>query len=280
MKNQEKVFSIQLKGALDGNSSLDLYEYVKVQLNEGYTNFIFNMQSVEYLTSHGIAFFLRLQKSFRESGNQFFVMYGLREEVQSVLGLLGLMQKLPIASSLEEGETYLQREKQLLETNVEPEPVGKKVQFYFSGSPKSNSSSLPVSELKPIASSFSKTEEKIVDGTRIQLEDRISLLKKEMQETISLELERKMNALRKGGKVTFPENFNPKSAANEEANLPKRILPKSMATPPNFERVFPCEACGTTLRALRVGKPQCPNCRTEVFVGRDGVLRFLEKLAT
>lgn len=277
MKNTEKVFSIQLKGALDGNSSLDLYEYVVTQLGEGYTKFIFSMQSVDYITSHGIAFFLKVQKTFSESGNKYFSLYGLKDEVQSVLGLLGLIQKLPIASTLEEAEVYLQRMEESAISEPQPKPEGKKVQFYFSGSPRSGNNPLPVSELKPVMSP--RPNLRIDTSSENQIEDKISQLKQEMKETISLELEKKMQALRKGGKVTFPDLPQSKAAANEEANLPKRILPKSMATPLNFERIFPCEACNTTLRAVRVGKHQCPHCGTEVFVGRDGVLRFLEKLA-
>lgn len=103
------------------------------------------------------------------------------------------------------------------------------------------------------------------------LEEKITSLRKEIKETLSFELEKRLSFVT--GKETSPETSGP-------IKIPNYIQPKSKQVSSGFEKIFPCEACGTRLRVTKVGKHQCPTCRTEVYVNNTGSIRFLEKLNT
>jgi anti-anti-sigma regulatory factor len=73
--SDEKIFSIQLKGALDGASSEDLLSYLESQLNAGYTRFLFNFSFVQFITSNGISTLIKIQNRMKVSPHLSFVFY-------------------------------------------------------------------------------------------------------------------------------------------------------------------------------------------------------------
>ncbi|TGN17595.1 STAS domain-containing protein [Leptospira idonii] len=292
----DKVFSIQLKGALDGVSSEDLFQYLESQIGKGYTRFLFNFGHVDFITSNGISTLLKIQKRMLDGGGLAFVFYGLSREVESVLTLLGVYKKLPIRKSLADAENYLrsfqvQEEKPRLSETLKTsfaKPSQEKIRFYYTGAPKSDvksSSEVPVSQLESLdvkaQTVIEPVQEKKVQAKtyiaepvenapssmEVLLEEKLVSLRKEIKDTLSSELEKRFS----GYKLPFKEDTLPK-------NMPNYIGPKSKQSSEGFEKVILCEACGTRLRVMRVGKHQCPHCKTDVFVGSTGAVRFLEKL--
>ncbi len=284
--SDEKIFSIQLKGALDGASSEDLLSYIEAQLNEGYTRFLFNFNFVQFITSNGISTLLRIQKRMKENSHLSFVFYGLSEEVENVLTLLGIYKKLPIKKTLQEAEKYLRQvipgpKEEIRDEKPLPlsKPAAERIRFYYTGTPKepvSKLEKLPTVEKEPtqvpdIASQSSGFVTPEIPAMEKLLEDKLSSLRKEIKDTLSAELEKRFTPNVRSvisGVADLPT-----------ANIPSYIQAKSKKNPEEiFTKIFPCEACGTKLRVKQIGRHQCPNCKTEVVVGSSGPARFIEKL--
>ncbi len=284
--SDEKIFSIQLKGALDGASSEDLLSYLESLLEQGYTRFLFNFSFVQFITSNGISTLLKVQNRMKKSPHLSFVFYGLTEEVENVLSLLGIYKKLPIRKSLTDAENYLRLatsesviRKEEIQEQSETKPAAERIKFYYTGAPKE-----PVSRLEKISEentverkalrSFEKpimTRTVEVPDMERLLEDKLSLLRREIKETLSTELEKRFT----------PTNRTETNPTNEAVvgQIPSYIQSKSKKNnDTSFQRIFPCEACGTKLRVFQSGQHRCPNCKTEVYVSATGPTRFIEKL--
>lgn len=282
----EKIFSIQLKGALDGASSEDLLSYLESQLEQGYTRFLFNFSFVQFITSNGISTLLKIQNRMKKSPHLSFVFYGLTEEVENVLSLLGIYKKLPIRKSLQDAENYLRSasvesllKKEEIQEPIETKPAAERIKFYYTGAPKEPVSRLEkISEEKTVERSPTKSFEKPIISRSVEvpdmerlLEDKLSILRREIKETLSSELEKKFS----------PTNRSSANLSNDAVvgQIPSYIQSKSKKNnDSSFQRIFPCEACGTKLRVFQVGQHKCPNCNTEVFVSATGPTRFIEKL--
>jgi anti-anti-sigma factor len=279
--DEHKIFSIQLKGALDGVSSEDLLKYLDSQIDAGYTRFLFNFTAVQFITSNGISTLLKIQSRLKAQTNSSFVFYGMSHEVESVLRLLGIYGKLPIRHSLVEAEAFLRAyhsEIKLPETEpvVSPRVQAESIKFYYSGAPKeprvkSGAGSEAVSTLERIGDAETPSPmptQSEVPAMEKLLEDKLLLLRQEIKETLTTELEKRL---------TF--NKTVPTAKSEVAieNFPNYIQSKSKKSNEFTEKIFPCEACGTRLRVQKAGRHQCPNCKTEVFVNASGPTRFIEK---
>ncbi|TGN14076.1 STAS domain-containing protein [Leptospira ilyithenensis] len=302
--SEDKVFSIQLKGALDGVSAEDLFRYLESQIESGFTRFLFNFGHVEFITSNGISTLIKIRKKMIGNPGLSYVFYALGGEAESVLQLLGLYKKLPIKKNLNEAEEYLRsqqtqgksdlRAASVLEeerSRIASQDSKERIRFYYTGSPKSARGEEVVSKLESYAppkvsdSAMEKkpvSEKQTVGGHSVHetakpsemetiLEEKITSLRKEIKETLSFELEKRLSFVT--GKETSSEVSGP-------IKIPNYIQPKSKQVSLGFEKIFPCEACGTKLRATKVGRHQCPTCRTEVYVNNTGSVRFLEKLNT
>lgn len=295
-ETDERIFSIQLKGALDGTSSEDLLSYLNNQIEAGYTRFLFNFSFVQFITSNGISTLLKIQNRLSSESGFSFAFYGLTEEVENVLQLLGLYKKLPICRSLLEAESYLRSSYHTLIENTKAQikkdaesvsassarQATDRIKFYYTGSPKTDKkggdvSSLAVSSLEQLhATETHRVIETKAEAETILpipameklLEEKLSHLRNEIKATLSSELEKKFSVSKK-----TPPNL-------EELNvsMPSYIQSKSKKSGASFEKIFLCEACGIRLRVLRVGSHQCPNCKTEVYVNAYGNTRFIEKL--
>jgi hypothetical protein len=147
------------------------------------------------------------------------------------------------------------------------------IRFYYTGAPKE-----PVSRLEKISSQEFIPEKPSAGAVALEvpameklLEDKLSILRKEIKDTLSTELEKRLSSpLRTTTQVPSETNMG---------HIPSYIQSKSKRVPDApFEKIFPCEACGTRLRVKQVGLHQCPNCKTEVFVNSAGPTRFIEKL--
>jgi len=252
---ESKVFAIQLKGGLDGRASSELIQYLKSKLDEGYNKLLIQMEGVQFISSHGIAFLLELQNLCKELGHIPFVLQGPNDEVMAILQLLGLSGKLPIKKDRKSPEDYLiqalaAKDGRLLEEKVSAKP------FYFSGR-----GDLPFSTLK--------AEPQIQP---MKVTNDLETIKQELKESIKKEME---ELLQKRNRVVAPP-------IPQNTEIPKKQYLSTNKTnlPKNWERIFPCEVCGVQLRVVKIGNHQCPSCRTDFYVGKEGTLRFLEKLSS
>ncbi len=212
---------------------------------------------------------------------------------------------MPVKKNLTEAEEYLRSQqtqgksdlraasaKEEERSKIASQDSKERIRFYYTGSPKSNRGEEVVSKLEsyaPSKESDSAEEKKSPSEKGIAatshsvhetakpsemetiLEEKITSLRKEIKETLSFELEKRLSFVT--GKETSSEVSGP-------IKIPNYIQPKSKQVSLGFEKIFPCEACGTRLRVTKVGKHQCPTCRTEMYINNTGSVRFLEKLNT
>ncbi|GBF49683.1 STAS domain protein [Leptospira ryugenii] len=285
----DRIFSIQLKGALDGASSEDLYLYLESQMKIGYKRFIFNFSHVNFITSNGIGTLLKIQKNLGQDLGYCFVIYGLSKEVETVLSLLGLLKKLPIKRTLAEAEDYLRDMVRVVPKGNHTElktPNKESLRFYFSGLPKAqDAKEVPkVSALEPIVTQETKEDalntmkepeaipkQKPVTEMETLLEAKLSHLRTEIKETLSQELEKRWN-------------WNPLSTASqtkeETIQIPSYIQTKPKKMDSFSEKIVRCEACGTKLRIKQSGLHKCPNCKIEMMVSQSGSFHYHEKFSS
>ncbi|MDF3819159.1 STAS domain-containing protein [Leptospira sp. 96542] len=276
METTKRVFSIQLKGGLDGTSADDLFRYFENQLEKGYQKYLFNFFSVNFITSNGISTLVKIHKRMNSLG-LVYAMYGLGTEVEDVLRLVGLYSKLPVFRSHLEAETFINKEipKEKIEshtTKQSPFEPKEKIRFYFSGKPEGSvvSSKVPVSKLDVLPEETKSDEKKepLMNPMESVLEETLNRLRLEIKDTLNNELEKRLSIYKQT--PAPPDEFR-------SPNFPTYIQSKSKKSEMS-ERIVQCEVCGTRLRLQKYGKHKCPNCMTEFQLGHSGNIRFLEKL--
>lgn len=283
MEPKDKVFSIQLKGGLDGTSAEDFYRYFESQIGKGYRKFLFQFGALDFITSNGISILVKIHKQITKIG-AVYAIYGVKQEVEDVLSLVGLFDRLPIFRGHTQAESFLLQmdPKQPVRGESKPSfaenqslasPTNEnRIRFYFTGKSKDResgfSSKEPVSQLESFADAedspvVSKTSTSPMESV---LEEKLNSLRLEIKETLNHELERRFSIYKsspeqEGKPVTIPSYIQSKT--------------KQLET---VERIIQCEVCGTRLRLHKFGKHECPGCSTQFQMSPSGSIRFLEKL--
>jgi len=288
MESKDKVFSIQLKGGLDGSSADDFYRYFESQLNKGYKKFLFQLGSLEFITSNGISTLVKIHKQIVKS-NAVYAIYGLKSEVEDVLKLVGLFDKFPIFRNHNSAESFLlQMDVSGTEPNTkkpfalsqpsdhkksgeESKSDSNKIRFYFSGKSreegKSNPTKEPVSTLESLKDETTESKPS-PSPMEVVLEEKINQLRLEIKESLSSELERRFSHYKSGASATESTQLD---------KIPNYIQSKTKQLE-TIERIIQCEVCGTRLRLFKFGKHECPSCKTQFQLSPNGSIRFLEKL--
>lgn len=286
MESKDKVFSIQLKGGLDGSSADDFYRYFESQLNKGYRKFLFQLGSLDFITSNGISILVKIHKQVLKA-NAVYAIYGLKEEVEDVLKLVGLFERLPVFRSHNAAESFLlqvdvspketvdshsksmQEAPTRKEMDSEPKSEENRIRFYFTGKSKGegkeNRDKEPISTLESLPTEQSK----VISGPsqmETVLEEKINQLRLEIKESLQSELERRFSVYKPG-----------KEPETKLDKIPNYIQSKTKQLE-TVERIIQCEVCGTRLRLFKFGKHECPNCKTQFQLSPNGSIRFLEKL--
>ncbi|PJZ45127.1 STAS domain-containing protein [Leptospira brenneri] len=282
MEAQDKVFSIQLKGGLDGTSAEDFYRYFESQLNKGYRKFLFQFGALDFITSNGISILVKIHKQIRKVG-AVYAIYGVKQEVEDVLSLVGLFEKLPIFRGHSQAESFLLQMDTRREVAPETKPVEKeskptqtsseenRIRFYFTGKSKEKDSSKdPISQLESIPDSKESPEIPKTSSSPMEsvLEEKLNSLRLEIKETLNNELERRFAVYK-----TSPESEEKRIGVA----VPNYIQSKTKQLEA-LERIIQCEVCGTRLRLHKFGKHECPGCSTQFQMSPGGSIRFLEKL--
>lgn len=281
MEPKDKVFSIQLKGGLDGTSAEDFYRYFESQLNKGYRKFLFQFGALDFITSNGISILVKIHKQTKKMG-AVYAIYGVKQEVEDVLGFVGLFDQLPIFRDHTQAEGFLLQaelrrpEPKSSDTEPKTSPSSLKeenrIRFYFTGKSKGSDSLIgskePVSQLESISEVEENpdTPEKSSSPMESLLEEKLNSLRLEIKDTLNHELERRFAVYK-----TNPE------IQEKPITIPSYIQSKTKQLEA-VERIIQCEVCGTRLRIHKFGKHECPGCSTQFQMSPSGSIRFLEKL--
>lgn len=286
MDSKDKVFSIQLKGGLDGTSADDFYRYFESQLNKGYQKFLFQMGSLDYITSNGISILVKIHKQIVRA-NAVYAIYGVKQEVEDVLRIVGLFEKLPVFRSHQAAESFLlqvslpSQTKEKKESGKEQKDGSKsfqethsnveekQIRFYYTG--KSKEEKNPSRETEPVSTLESITDEaedqkSVPSPMETVLEEKLNQLRLEIKESLNTELERRFSLYKSG-----------KEPEVKLDHIPNYIQSKTKQLE-TIERIIQCEVCGTRLRLFKFGKHECPSCKTQFQLSPNGSIRFLEKL--
>ncbi|MGE8722196.1 STAS domain-containing protein [Leptospira terpstrae] len=284
MEPKDKVFSIQLKGGLDGTSAEDFYRYFESQIEKGYRKFLFQFGALDFITSNGISILVKIHKQIAKIG-AVYAIYGVKQEVEDVLSLVGLFDRLPIFRGHSQAESFLlqmdpkgpvvpETKSFHSQSNANPPQVEtneNRIRFYFTGKTKDRDSSRTKEPISQLESLDKEEKEEPSDKTNTSpmetvLEEKLNSLRLEIKETLNHELERRFSVY----KTT-------KESEEKRVTIPSYIQSKTKQLE-SVERIIQCEVCGTRLRLHKFGKHECPGCSTQFEMSLNGSVRFLEKL--
>jgi anti-anti-sigma factor len=146
-----KVIVIDIKGALNSETSADFEEYINQLLLKKKLFLIIDALGLKYISSAGFGVFLYIQKKLT-AAKGFFIICNISEEIFALYKLLGFDKILKIAASKDEALSIIKKQISLIggDTNGKPEVKAEAEpdsSNYKMGklSPKENASEMPVS---------------------------------------------------------------------------------------------------------------------------------------
>ena len=101
-KEENGIVAITIKGRLDADSSPEAEKVVKDALEGQTTRVLFNLASLEYLSSAGLRVLLGAAKEMRRKDGK-IVLCALNEFVKEIFEVSGFQSLIPIADSVESG---------------------------------------------------------------------------------------------------------------------------------------------------------------------------------
>ena len=101
-KEENGVVSISIKGRLDADSSPEAEKVVKDALKDQTSRILFDLDSLEYLSSAGLRVLLGAAKEMRRKDGK-IVLCALNEFVKEIFEVSGFQSLIPIADSVESG---------------------------------------------------------------------------------------------------------------------------------------------------------------------------------
>ena len=101
-KEENGIVFIAIKGRLDADTSPQAEKVVKEALDGQTTRILFNLASLEYLSSAGLRVLLGAAKEMRRKDGK-IVLCALNEFVKEIFEVSGFQSLIPIADSVESG---------------------------------------------------------------------------------------------------------------------------------------------------------------------------------
>jgi len=101
-KEENGIVSITISGRLDADSSLEAEKVVNEALEGQTKQVLFNLASLEYLSSAGLRVLLSTAKEMRRRNGK-LVLCSLNEFVKELFDVSGFQSLIPIADSVESG---------------------------------------------------------------------------------------------------------------------------------------------------------------------------------
>jgi anti-anti-sigma factor len=101
-KEENGIVSIEIIGRLDADSSPEAEKVVKDAIKDQTTRILFNLASLEYLSSAGLRVLLGAAKEMRRRDGK-IVLCSLNEFVKEIFEVSGFQSLIPIADTVESG---------------------------------------------------------------------------------------------------------------------------------------------------------------------------------
>jgi anti-anti-sigma factor len=101
-KEENGIVSIAIKGRLDADSSPEAEKVVKDALKDQTTRILFDLASLEYLSSAGLRVLLGAAKEMRRRDGK-IALCALNEFVKEIFEVSGFQSLIPITDSVESG---------------------------------------------------------------------------------------------------------------------------------------------------------------------------------
>ena len=101
-KEENGIVSIAIIGRLDADSSPEAEKVVKDAIKDQTTRILFNLASLEYLSSAGLRVLLGAAKEMRRRDGK-IVLCALNEFVKEIFEVSGFQSLIPITGSVESG---------------------------------------------------------------------------------------------------------------------------------------------------------------------------------
>ncbi len=105
-KEENGIVSIAINGRLDADSSPEAEKVVKDAIKDQTTRILFNLASLEYLSSAGLRVLLGAAKEMRRRDGK-IVLCALNEFVKEIFEVSGFQSLIPITDTVEAGVDVL-----------------------------------------------------------------------------------------------------------------------------------------------------------------------------
>ena len=100
------VYVVALTGSLDSSTYGDLEDKVTPFLMETTKALIFDLKSLEYISSMGVSVLLKAKKAVESFGNS-FLMINMQPPIRAVFEIIKALPSISLFESLEEADAYL-----------------------------------------------------------------------------------------------------------------------------------------------------------------------------
>jgi len=106
VKKSDCVYTVELKGSLDTETSPELEEKLKEIIDEKTKAVIFDMNELDYISSAGIAAVINTKKELKEK-NASFAMLNLKPQIKKVFEVLKILPMFEIFDDMPEADKYI-----------------------------------------------------------------------------------------------------------------------------------------------------------------------------
>jgi anti-anti-sigma factor len=116
-----KVIVIDIKGALNSETSADFEEYINQLLIKKKLFLIIDAAGLKYISSAGFGVFLYIQKKLM-AAKGFFIVCNISEEIYALYKLLGFDKILKIAPNKDEALSIIKKQISLIGSDISEKP--------------------------------------------------------------------------------------------------------------------------------------------------------------
>ncbi len=119
IKKKDYVYSVQLQGSIDTETSADLEEELKEIIDEKTKAVILDMGGVNYLSSAGIGVVIWAKKALQEK-NATFAMINLQPQIKKVFDIMKILPMVNIFDDMPEADKYID---QVIKEEIEKQNI-------------------------------------------------------------------------------------------------------------------------------------------------------------
>lgn len=118
-KKRDYVYTVELNGSLDTETSPDLEAELKEIIDERTKAVILDMRGVDYISSAGIRVVMSMKKALQEK-DATFVMTNLKPQIKKVFDVLKILPMIDIFEDMPEADKYID---QVIKEEIEKQGV-------------------------------------------------------------------------------------------------------------------------------------------------------------